>query len=56
MTDEQLTDTIYAEQRTLPIYHLENYTFGTKDQQLEEDPTVTARLARLQEEYEREGK
>ena len=34
---------------------MSNYTFGTKEPQPEEDPSVAARLARLQEEYYREG-
>lgn len=45
----------YVEQKILPLYHLANYTFGTKDAQPEEDTTVAARLQRLQEEYEKEG-
>lgn len=33
----------------------ENYTFGTKDPQPEEDPSVAARLKRLENDYERDG-
>lgn len=40
---------------TLPLYPLANYSFGSKDVQLEEDPSVAARLQRLAEEYEKEG-
>ncbi|CAG8768130.1 5738_t:CDS:2, partial [Ambispora leptoticha] len=32
-----------------------NYTFGTKEAQPEEDPSVAARLARLQNDYETSG-
>jgi alpha-amylase/alpha-mannosidase (GH57 family) len=42
-------------QRSLPLYSLSNYSFGTKDAQTEEDSTVQARLQRLQEDYQREG-
>jgi cleavage and polyadenylation specificity factor subunit 5 len=34
---------------------LSNYTFGTKENQPEEDPSVLARLHRLQEHYEQYG-
>ncbi|KAL9083864.1 MAG: hypothetical protein Q9159_005540, partial [Coniocarpon cinnabarinum] len=40
---------------TLRLYPLSNYTFGTKDQQPEEDPSVLARLKRLEEHYENHG-
>ena len=40
---------------SLPLHHLSNYSFGTKEAQFEEDPTVAARLQRLQEEVDREG-
>ena len=34
---------------------MENYKFGVKDPQPEEDPSVAARLNRLQNEYEKYG-
>jgi cleavage and polyadenylation specificity factor subunit 5 len=34
---------------------LSNYTFGTKETQPEEDPSVLARLKRLEEHYEIHG-
>lgn len=34
---------------------LANYTFGTKEAQPEEDPSVLSRLNRLQEHYEKYG-
>lgn len=34
---------------------IENYTFGTKDAQPEEDPSVAARLKRLENDYEAQG-
>ncbi|OUM66519.1 hypothetical protein PIROE2DRAFT_40720, partial [Piromyces sp. E2] len=40
---------------TLKSYSLENYKFGVKDPQPEEDPSVAARLNRLQNEYEKYG-
>ncbi|KAJ3120869.1 Nudix hydrolase 21, chloroplastic [Nowakowskiella sp. JEL0407] len=40
---------------TITLYPLSNYTFGTKDPQPEEDPSVAARLTRLQSEYETLG-
>ncbi|KAL1914986.1 uncharacterized protein VTP21DRAFT_7691 [Calcarisporiella thermophila] len=36
-------------------YPLSNYTFGTKDAQPEEDPSVAARLQRLENDYKRWG-
>lgn len=47
---------IYLDQKSLPLYHLSNYTFGSKEAQPEEDSTVAGRLQRLQDEYEKEGK
>ena len=35
--------------------YIENYTFGTKDAQPEEDPSVAARLKRLENDYEAQG-
>ncbi|GAA95528.1 uncharacterized protein L969DRAFT_85202 [Mixia osmundae IAM 14324] len=37
---------------TLTLFPLSNYTFSTKDSQPEEDPSVAARLQRLQNQYE----
>ena len=37
------------------LYSLSNYTFGTKEAQMEDDPSVAARMQRLQEEYNRQG-
>lgn len=45
-----------AEQpQTIRLYPLSNYTFGTKETQPEEDPSVLARLKRLEEHYEVHG-
>lgn len=41
--------------KTIRLYPLSNYTFGTKETQPEEDPSVLARLQRLQEHYEQHG-
>lgn len=41
--------------KTIRLYPLSNYTFGTKENQPEEDPSVLARLQRLQEHYEQYG-
>lgn len=40
---------------TIRLYPLSNYTFGTKENQPEEDPSVIARLQRLEEHYEQYG-
>ena len=40
---------------TIRLYPLSNYTFGTKENQPEEDPSVLARLKRLEEHYEQYG-
>jgi len=37
------------------LYPLSNYTFGTKEAQPEEDPSVKDRLRRLEEHYEQHG-
>ncbi|KAH9460309.1 hypothetical protein Pst134EB_008490 [Puccinia striiformis f. sp. tritici] len=37
---------------TITLYPLSNYTFSTKEAQPEEDPSVTSRLQRLQNNYE----
>ena len=41
--------------KTIRLYPLSNYTFGTKDAQPEEDPSVLARLKRLEEYYQVSG-
>jgi len=41
--------------KTIKLYPLSNYTFGTKEHQPEEDPSVTARLKRLEEHYSEHG-
>ena len=40
---------------TIRLHPLENYTFGTKENQPEEDPSVLARLKRLEEHYAEHG-
>ncbi|GAA6050499.1 hypothetical protein JCM3770_002628 [Rhodotorula araucariae] len=40
---------------TLTLYPLANYSFAVKEQQLEEDPSVVARLQRLENDYEQYG-
>ena len=37
------------------LFPLSNYTFGTKETQLEEDPSVKDRLRRLEEHYDKHG-
>jgi cleavage and polyadenylation specificity factor subunit 5 len=41
--------------KTIRLYPLSNYTFGTKETQPEEDPSVLARLKRLEEHYTEHG-
>ncbi|KAG9528019.1 cleavage and polyadenylation specificity factor, 25 kDa subunit, partial [Aureobasidium melanogenum] len=41
--------------KTVRLYPLSNYTFGTKETQPEEDPSVLARLKRLEEHYDEYG-
>ncbi|KAK9451513.1 Cleavage/polyadenylation specificity factor subunit 5 [Limtongia smithiae] len=43
------------QQKTIRLYPVSNYTFGTKEAQPEEDSSVTARLQRLQDHYEQYG-
>ncbi|QIX02437.1 hypothetical protein AMS68_007954 [Peltaster fructicola] len=43
------------QQDTVRLYPLSNYTFGVKEVQPEEDPSVNARLKRLEEYYEQHG-
>ncbi|KAL8948241.1 MAG: hypothetical protein Q9222_005552 [Ikaeria aurantiellina] len=45
----------YNQPNTIRLYPLSNYTFGTKETQPEEDPSVLARLKRLEEHYEQHG-
>lgn len=40
---------------TIRLYPLSNYTFGTKETQPEEDPSVQARLKRLEDHYHKFG-
>jgi Nucleotide hydrolase len=40
---------------TIRLYPVTNYTFGTKETQPEEDPSVLARLQRLEQHYEGHG-
>lgn len=40
---------------TIRLYPLSNYTFGVKEHQPEEDPSVQARLKRLQQHYDEHG-
>ncbi|TPX72708.1 hypothetical protein SpCBS45565_g00249 [Spizellomyces sp. 'palustris'] len=44
-----------ARQPTITLHPLSSYTFGVKDPQPEEDPSVAARLLRLQSEYQTQG-
>lgn len=41
--------------QTIRLYPLSNYTFGVKETQPEEDPSVVARLKRLEEHYNQHG-
>lgn len=41
--------------KTIRLFPLSNYTFGTKETQPEEDPSVLARLKRLEEHYVEHG-
>ena len=41
--------------KTLRLYPLSNYIFGTKEHQPEEDPSVVSRLKRLEEHYTQYG-
>jgi cleavage and polyadenylation specificity factor subunit 5 len=41
--------------QTIKLYPLSNYTFGVKETQPEEDPSVIARLKRLEEHYTAHG-
>ncbi|KAF1346028.1 nucleotide hydrolase-domain-containing protein [Delphinella strobiligena] len=41
--------------KTIRLYPLSNYTFGTKETQPEEDPSVSARLTRLEKHYAEYG-
>lgn len=43
------------QQPTIRLYPLSNYTFGTKETQPEEDPSVKDRLRRLEEHYDKHG-
>jgi len=41
--------------KTIPLYPLTNYTFGTKEALFEKDSSVTQRFQRMRQEYEKEG-
>ncbi|KAJ6221304.1 hypothetical protein RDWZM_007116 [Blomia tropicalis] len=41
--------------RTINLYPLSNYTFGTKDPLFEKDPSVEARFQRLRDEFDKIG-
>ncbi|XP_074598291.1 cleavage and polyadenylation specificity factor subunit 5 [Brevipalpus obovatus] len=41
--------------RTINLYPLTNYTFGTKDALFEKDPSVPARFQRMRDEFEKIG-
>ena len=41
--------------RTVNLYSLTNYTFGTKDPLFEKDPSVPARFQRMRDEYDQFG-
>ncbi|XP_053209604.1 cleavage and polyadenylation specificity factor subunit 5-like [Panonychus citri] len=41
--------------RTINLYPLSNYTFGTKDALFEKDPSVPARFQRMKDEFEKVG-
>ena len=41
--------------RTVNLYPLTNYTFGTKDPLFEKDPSVPARFQRMRDEYDKYG-
>ena len=41
--------------RTVNLYSLTNYTFGTKDPLFEKDPSVPARFQRMRDEYDQYG-
>jgi len=41
--------------RTINLYPLSNYTFGTKDPLFERDPSVPARFQRMREEFDKVG-
>lgn len=43
------------QQATIRLFPLSNYTFGTKETQPEEDPSVKDRLRRLEEHYDKHG-
>lgn len=41
--------------RTINLYPLTNYTFGTKEALFEKDPSVPARFQRMRDEFEKIG-
>ncbi|KRY60713.1 Cleavage and polyadenylation specificity factor subunit 5 [Trichinella britovi] len=50
-----LTSTSDTLNRTVNVYPLTNYTFGSKSAQQERDQTVQARFTRMRNEYEKHG-
>lgn len=42
-------------ERTITLFPLANYTFGTKDAQYEKDPSVSARFQRMRNDYQSFG-
>jgi hypothetical protein len=50
--DHSFNTTPLIMSQTLRLYPLSNFTFSTKEAQPEEDPSVAARLQRLQNNYE----
>lgn len=41
--------------RTINLYPLTNYTFGTKESLFEKDPSVPARFQRMRDEFDKIG-
>ena len=41
--------------RMINLFELTNYTFGTKDAQMEKDGSVEARMSRMKQKFEEEG-
>jgi len=46
---------MFLRESRVRVLMVANYTFGTKEAQPEEDPSVLSRLNRLQEHYEKFG-
>ncbi|ODN05735.1 Cleavage and polyadenylation specificity factor subunit 5 [Orchesella cincta] len=54
-TNGPTTTSAYNLNRTIHLYPLSNYTFGTKDPLYERDPSVPARFQRMRDEFEKIG-